>query len=692
MIEKHKNADAKGSAALARPSGSLRHLLVAITLVLGSAGLGFSIVPPLELGIRTSAGRLSVTVHGAPDTPVLLLKYARPDLPLEDGEVVDAFLLQSAEHAYGESEFDPRRGSAFYRGIEAPAPGNVSAQVVPSIVGSAMEVTWDPPPLPADYYVLERSQGADPAFEELESMIDPWETSYLDEDTCPGAANRYRLRAVYSVTSEVRSRPSGIASATAPIAAPSHLSITLQAGPTLLLKWTPPPMEVDEFIVERSINHGSFQALLFGAFGDETSYLDDDEAVAAGAQFCYRLRSVACNASSTNSAEACYTLPLNPPTNVVATWLADCTIRVRWTSPAVPVEEFIVERSVNGGPFVELPEMLFGDETDLIDDDVAVGFSFCYRVASRTQYATSSWTGAVCVNHPLPTPSGLTAVALDETTISLSWAPIDDCIEGYVVYRSVCGGPWEEIDDLDPDSPATEDYDLNEGSIATYRVQAYTTLDSMTLFSADSNLATATTLPYAPSDLTLDNGTLGKVILDWWDDSDNEAGYIIFRAVGTAGLALYDVVGPDVETYPDSSVSVGAVIHYEVRAYAICGASHVWSAPSNPANILATPVLRSPPNDPDYSSRLACPITLDWDRVVGAAKYRVAIWYIHNDGTGQVEQVLSTEVTGTSLKPSCGSTGVLKPGRRHKWRVRALSADGTVLDSSASRERYFATQ
>jgi hypothetical protein len=89
---------------------------------------------------------------------------------------------------------------------------------------------------------------------------------------------------------------------------------------------------------------------------------------------------------------------------------------------------------------------------------------------------------------------------------------------------------------------------------------------------------------------------------------------------------------------------------------------------------------------------LVFPIRLQWERVAGAAKYQVALWYIHNDGTGIIEQVFSKEVTSNSYTPTSGGTTTeLRGGRRYKWRVRALSGNDNVKDGSASREWFFVT-
>lgn len=87
---------------------------------------------------------------------------------------------------------------------------------------------------------------------------------------------------------------------------------------------------------------------------------------------------------------------------------------------------------------------------------------------------------------------------------------------------------------------------------------------------------TAPTPPAAPSGLAAAVRSSG-VRLSWTDNSDNEAGFRIQRAVGSRGSFAYlATVGPDRSGFTDTTAVVGKVYRYRVRAFNEAGPS-AWS-------------------------------------------------------------------------------------------------------------------
>lgn len=81
----------------------------------------------------------------------------------------------------------------------------------------------------------------------------------------------------------------------------------------------------------------------------------------------------------------------------------------------------------------------------------------------------------------------------------------------------------------------------------------------------------------------------GQNILSWNDNSNNEKGFQIARKVGAcAGTGTWYIrtnVGPDVKTFTDTGLTIGATYCYKVRAYNGYGVS----AYSNMAEGIAKP-------------------------------------------------------------------------------------------------------
>jgi hypothetical protein len=84
-------------------------------------------------------------------------------------------------------------------------------------------------------------------------------------------------------------------------------------------------------------------------------------------------------------------------------------------------------------------------------------------------------------------------------------------------------------------------------------------------------------VPAAPSALVGSVVSASRIRLSWTDNSTNEAGFRIQRAVGPQGkFTQLAQVGANAITYTDTTVATGTVYRYRVRAYNSAGVS-AWS-------------------------------------------------------------------------------------------------------------------
>jgi probable HAF family extracellular repeat protein len=84
-------------------------------------------------------------------------------------------------------------------------------------------------------------------------------------------------------------------------------------------------------------------------------------------------------------------------------------------------------------------------------------------------------------------------------------------------------------------------------------------------------------VPAAPSALVGSVLSASRIRLSWTDNSINEAGFRIQRAVGPQGkFTQLGQVGANATTYTDATVRTGMVYRYRVRAYSGAGVS-AWS-------------------------------------------------------------------------------------------------------------------
>ncbi len=114
----------------------------------------------------------------------------------------------------------------------------------------------------------------------------------------------------------------------------------------------------------------------------------------------------------------------------------------------------------------------------------------------------------------------------------------------------------------------------------------------------------------APSDLTAVAAGDTQINLNWTDKSDNEYGFSIERSSTSqlSGFMEMGSVGSDVETFSDTSVTLGTVYYYRVRAYQ----GNDYSSYSNTASAVTGSAVILPPIDLTIDSVTDTSIVLSW--------------------------------------------------------------------------------
>lgn len=162
-------------------------------------------------------------------------------------------------------------------------------------------------------------------------------------------------------------------------------------------------------------------------------------------------------------------------------------------------------------------------------------------------------------------PTGLTAAAISDDQIDLSWSDAATNETGYKVERSADGSTgWTEIADIAANSVSYSDTGLAEYTTYYYRVFAYNTDGP----SGYSNTANATTEISAPTGLAATAASDEQIDLVWVDNSGAESGYKIERSNnGVSGWTVIHTTAADEESYSDTGLADNVTRYYRARAY-----------------------------------------------------------------------------------------------------------------------------
>jgi len=180
-----------------------------------------------------------------------------------------------------------------------------------------------------------------------------------------------------------------------------------------------------------------------------------------------------------------------------------------------------------------------------------------------------------------------------------------------------------------------------------------------------------TNLIASPGNLTAEATGVNELMLNWTDNSSNEAGFIIEREEATLSVfAVIDSVGANITSYLDNTVSQGVSYNYRVSAYNISGQSdysnvtYVTSILPAPTN-LAGQIFSGPPLS----------VVLNWQEVsnneLGFVIER------DTEGLGNFETLDSVASNVTTYE----DTNIVISVDTFYYRIYALSRD-TVSDYS----------
>jgi hypothetical protein len=316
------------------------------------------------------------------------------------------------------------------------------------------------------------------------------------------------------------------------------------------------------------------------------------------------------------------------------------------------------------GTFLNLPEgaEVFASPAYLV--------TYCYNTA-----AGQSGTGsdAALVSAPLP-PSTLTANAVSDSEIDLSWTDANTTAAGYLIQRSTDDATWTSIGSVAGGQTSFADTSLAEGDACYYQVVA----QIGSYESGPSETTYAVTLPTAPTGLTANIVDGSEVDLAWTNNSAVETGYSIQQLMPD-GVTWQEVqtVGPGTGL-GTMTVAVSGVFEpstsysFRVEAYGeasdACGEeSAVYSNPSNAPTVTALDWPMAPTNL-TATAVSNSEVDVSWtDNDPSATSYEVD-W----SADGQTWTTLATLSPGATSYDDTGLTD----GTEYDYRVQAANAAG----------------
>ena len=457
------------------------------------------------------------------------------------------------------------------------APGAPSDLVATIVSQTQIDLSWTDNATNEDSVIVARSETAGGPYTDLATLAAD-ATSYSDTNLTANTTYYYVVRASNIGGDSADSVE--VSATTLPEApgAPSGLAATTVSQTQINLSWTDNSSNEDNFIVGRSTTAGGSYADIATLGAGVTSF--NDTGLTANTTYYYVVRTKNAGGESANSAEAsATTLPVPPaaPTGLTAITVSASQIDLSWTDNASNESSFTVARSTTvGGPYTDIAT-LPANSMSYSDTGLSANTAYYYVVrASNAGGVSANTAEASATTLPLPptAPSGLTATTVSQTQINLTWSDNSDNEVNFIVARSTtAGGPYTDIATLPANTTSYNNTGLTANTTYYYVVRASNTGGA----SANSNQASATTLPTAPaapSNLSVLAYSSTQINLAWADNASNESSYIVARAT-TSGGPYTDVatLAANSTSYNDTGLSANTTYYYVVRASNAGGSS-----------------------------------------------------------------------------------------------------------------------
>jgi hypothetical protein len=247
------------------------------------------------------------------------------------------------------------------------------------------------------------------------------------------------------------------------------------------------------------------------------------------------------------------------PTNLELLILSDSEIQISWKDNSEHEAGFYIERDQGNG--FDLIVAMDANETVFIDTGLVVGVSYTYRVAGFTGVNHSDWATWQATTTTFPSPSDLTATAISDTEIDLTWKDNCDFEDGYRVERDA-GSGFILVAVLNANIIEYSDSNLDYDIDYVYQISGFTE-ENISNWTSSGVISTTILSPDSLS-ITIVNNL--ELELNWSDNCSFEQGFRIDRDDGS-GFEQIAELSSNVTTYMDVGLDYDTGYSYRVIAF-----------------------------------------------------------------------------------------------------------------------------
>ncbi|WP_193378525.1 fibronectin type III domain-containing protein, partial [Singulisphaera acidiphila] len=461
-------------------------------------------------------------------------------------------------------------------------------------------------------------------------------------------------------------------------AAPTGLKATAGGNARINLAWIDNSTNEQGFKIEQSTDGVNYtQIATVGA--NQTTYAVTD--LTPGTTYSFRVRAYNGDDSPPTSTVSATTTTVVPeaPYGFSSVPVSSTQINLTWVSEANETQGFAVERSTDGVNFTQIATVQFFTRTYQATGLAAeTTYTFRIRAYNATgNYSLASETTTATTPATLPAaPTGLTATAISNRQVDLTWTGNAINAQYYAIERSTDGITFSPIDSVGANQTTYRAPNLTPATTYYFRVRA----TNFAGYSGYTAPATAITLSVSdPTALRLNSTSPTQVTLSWSSNTTGELGTKIERSTDGVNFTLVGTVSsPGATSYSDSTVAAGTTYSYRVWTYT----STISSGYSNTETVITLAVM--PPASLSGTVVSSSRIDLAWiDYSTNETGFKVER---STDGVNFTEVGIAPASPGSGYAVSYQATG-LAAGTIYFFRVRAYNALGNSTYSNVLTQR-----
>ncbi len=437
------------------------------------------------------------------------------------------------------------------------------------------------------------------------------------------------------------------------LTAPQNLIVSDISANSVSLEWDQDEQYLSGFRVLRADGEGAY-AQIEELEEIETSFIDTD--LNEGTDYRYQVKGYTFNAESPAAEVTATTNPVTP-SDLQAAKLSGTSIELNWSDNSEVEEGYEVQRSLRSNAGYDTVATLAADAITYVDEELTNNTQYYYRVRAILGEAFSDFSMVANATTTVPwpnAPGNLTAETFTDTDIQLNWVDRSFNELGFIVEVSLSeDGEWVFADSVSRNTSGNIRHTISQLQSQTmfyFRVYAFNDSGA----SALSNVASAETEPgppLPPSDLVGESPNSRVVILDWADNSNDEAGFTLQKKLSDASSwSTLVELGSDVVHYQDSVVIQRTSYNYRIACFNDYGASSY-------SNIIEVTTPEGPPSAPislEAIARSQSEIALTWrDMSNNEIGFHIEMsmngedgWELNFDGEPGVNNHIVTELAG----------------------------------------------